>query len=287
MVKFLMALLALLLWSVTAADPVAPSWLPPEITENAEVTRSENPSAESYRLVTSAIKKVDNRWRTESERVLSGHLTRTTYQLRPAVTYREARTALRQALESLPQDAVLYQCDGLDCGSSHAWANQVFNVKQLYGLDGSQFYAAFKVVTAGAVEYAGVYLVQRGNRRIHLQVDRLAPTPNVADAIGALTRYGYWLAVAGDAEALDLNAAKVLLATARERGLNLALVAHDFEPGASAARLTRSQAQAAAAGSRLEAAKLGAVPAFGVGDLAPRPGAPPQRLEWVLHQPAQ
>lgn len=137
------------------------------------------PAAGDYRLVKSAIKKVNNLWRAEEERLL-GLVVRNTFILNDALTYREAREQLQNAAQASNMQTI-FTCEGLNCGSSNGWANEYLNIKQLYGLDNYQYYLAVQNANSAQQNQVQVYyLVQRGNKRIYLQQDVITlKTPRV------------------------------------------------------------------------------------------------------------
>ncbi len=158
--------------------------------QNGSVVAQEKFVQTDYRLVTEAIKKVNNQWRTQ-EQWESGGLVRTTYLLDRKVSYQHALTALNKALKEFKGYTLAFSCQGLDCGSSNGWANHYFKIKQLYGLDQTQFYSVIRSADKANEQINVVYLVRRGNRRVYLQVDHLvvnsplvvAVNPNVQSEV--------------------------------------------------------------------------------------------------------
>lgn len=147
--------------------------------EGARRVYHAQPAAGDYRLVKSAIKKVNNLWRAEEERLL-GIISRNTFILSDALSYREAREQLKNAARASNMQTI-FTCEGLNCGSSNGWANEYLNIKQLYGLDNYQYYLAVQNANATQQNQVQVYyLVQRGNKRIYLQQDVISlKTPRV------------------------------------------------------------------------------------------------------------
>ena len=70
----------------------------------------------------------------------------------------------------------LFRCDGRDCGRSNHWANYIFKQAILFGPDKNQFYIA---VDHGG-HLVGVYIVERGNKRVYAHVTVLEPAAPVA-----------------------------------------------------------------------------------------------------------
>ncbi len=158
-----------------------------------------------YRFTLGVLKKVNGENRAEREVLLSGHVERRTVEFDRNMPVSEAWKMLRSRY--LDGDyRELFSCEGLRCGSSNAWANDRFGVKQLYGLDQSQKYFAL-VNRANPSEFVALYFVQRGNRRIYAQVDTIS--------------------VSGDAPSIPVSASTINSAFERDgrfvlplRGLN-------------------------------------------------------------------
>ena len=125
-----------------------------------------------YRLTLSALKKINSEWVSERERKVNGSITRQTIEFTGTLGVDDIWQQLSNAF-NLSSKQVLFECEGLDCGSSNAWANNRFEVKQLYGLDTTQYYRVMETVNNGRITYDILYLVQRGNRRIYAQLDQV------------------------------------------------------------------------------------------------------------------
>lgn len=142
-----------------------------ELDTQRVVFSSDKPAVE-YRLTLSALKTVNAAVVAERDVLIEGQLNRTTYEFISGQKQSEAWSMLTKELR-FSDYRELFSCDGLSCGSSNAWANNRFGIKQLYGLDQTQKYRAFALESEGAVEYLIVYFVKRGNKRIYAQVDKL------------------------------------------------------------------------------------------------------------------
>ncbi|WP_156826383.1 DUF4892 domain-containing protein [Marinobacterium rhizophilum] len=119
-----------------------------------------------YLLMLSELKKANNIVVADKRKALDGKLTRITYRIPDSHQPADAFEYYRSQLAALDAE-VLFQCSGRDCGSSHYWANDFFGIAQLYGLDRTQFYMAARLGS----DYLALYTVQRGNRRVYLQLD--------------------------------------------------------------------------------------------------------------------
>ena len=125
-----------------------------------------------YRLTLDALKKINSEWVSERERKVNGSITRQTIEFTGTLGVDDIWQQLSNAF-NLSNKRVLFECEGLDCGSSNAWANNRFGIKQLYGLDTTQYYRVMETVNNGRITYDIIYLVQRGNRRIYAQLDQV------------------------------------------------------------------------------------------------------------------
>ena len=72
----------------------------------------------------------------------------------------------------------LFSCQGRDCGRSNHWANYIFKQAILFGPDQNQFYAAVNYQQ----HLLGVYVVERGNKRVYAHLLVLQPAEPVAVA---------------------------------------------------------------------------------------------------------
>ncbi|MFC6673553.1 DUF4892 domain-containing protein [Marinobacterium aestuariivivens] len=123
-----------------------------------------------YLLMLSELKKANNVVVADRRLPLEGELTRITYRIPDPHLPADAFEHFRAQIEAQGGE-VLYRCSSRDCGSSHYWANDFFGISQLYGLDRTQYYLAAKLGS----DYLALYSVQRGNRRVYLQLDIIAP----------------------------------------------------------------------------------------------------------------
>lgn len=262
---------------------------------DARAIYSSNVEDRDYALALGPLKKINSEWRTEREQRLNGQLTRRTLELPESYSVGEAYRHLRAELQR--HDArPLFICQGLDCGSSNAWANDYFHIKQLYGLDQNQYYGAWEVTAENDdVYYVTTYLVQRGNRRIYLQVDQVqvAQKPgqivaNPEALIEILKGQGHfklsgvdWTSAGVDVRPEHLQA--LTQALQRDPWLKIRVVGHDYGAG----ELAQQQARSLAAAQKIRDAlvKLGIKPdrvsAHGVGSLAPSSGQAATRIEIV------
>src|SRR5690606_30975595 len=88
-----------------------------------------------------------------------------------------------------------------NCGSSNSWANDQFQIKQLYGLDQDQYYGIFELVDdQDQLNYFALYTVRRGNQRVYAHLELLQTearsaagvAPNPDAIIEQLREQGYY-----------------------------------------------------------------------------------------------
>ncbi|WP_188857402.1 DUF4892 domain-containing protein [Marinobacterium nitratireducens] len=123
-----------------------------------------------YLLMLSELKKVNNVVVADRRQSLQGDLRRITYRIPEPHLPDDAFRHFREQIEKKDGE-ILFSCTGRDCGSSHYWANDFYGISQLYGLDRTQYYLAARLGN----DYLALYAVQRGNRRVYLQLDVVSP----------------------------------------------------------------------------------------------------------------
>lgn len=123
-----------------------------------------------YRLALGKMKKKSGVIAPEKSRRLEGYLQRITYRIPDGHSPEEAFKFVAHQLQQ-QQAVVLFRCESRQCGSSHQWANQTFQVSRLYGVDRTQLYLAAEL----AEQFIALYAVKRGNKRVYLQLDVISP----------------------------------------------------------------------------------------------------------------
>ena len=91
-------------------------------------------ATDDYLLTLGALKKINGQWRSDREERISGTLTRSTRQLDGGHDVSEVFEYYRRQLLQLGAREI-FLCQARKCGSSNSWANNRFEIKQLYGLE--------------------------------------------------------------------------------------------------------------------------------------------------------
>lgn len=282
-VRFISSLLVL--FAVASAYAAV---LPVENYANARVVFESNAKTDEYVLGLGSYKKTGGSWRADRQQRLSGNLTRYTLEL-PAGHGPGAGFSFY--LDQLQNFNVreLFHCEGRDCGTSNSWANNHFKIQLLYGLDQFQQYGAYEVITADEKPfYVALYAVQRGNKRVYLQVDilhvdraielGLASSPE--SIIKSLDASGYYvfpdLVIDDPKGTASINIKQAHLQAladvlTQQRGWKVALVGHDYAPVPRAQQQKNSQLYAEQLKAALQEKGVSAarLTTYGVGSLAP------------------
>jgi hypothetical protein len=135
------------------------AWEAPETLEKTDVL------GEQYRLVLSAVNRMNNSLAIDESYVLKVEGERNLYLFAKQESVFDIFNA-RIAELGMP---VLYQCEGSDCGSSNLWANSIFKESRLYTRDKLQHYWVGK----SGSDMVVLYCVQRGNKRNYCLEDRI------------------------------------------------------------------------------------------------------------------
>ncbi|WP_460226863.1 DUF4892 domain-containing protein [Aurantivibrio infirmus] len=264
------------------------------IFPRAELVATEQLSPSNYQLALGRVEKNRGVWMPEKEKRLSGELTRITLQIPDGYTASDAFTFYRKRFEAHDAQTIFY-CENRNCGSSNSWANNIFGIKQLYGLDNDQLYGVFEVPdTEGHLHYLVMYAVARGNKRIYTQIEWLKTRVSLDDGIAPdaeviieqINSQGYFI-VSGlnlseansplepSIEIHDDYLASLVSALRKDRRLKLRIVGHDYSANNLSAQTQRSLHIAKQLREKLIAAgiKDDRIEAHGVGSLAPAKGA--------------
>ena len=128
-----------------------------------------------YILALDKYRKVANRWLPAEFKSLNGQLTHYTLELPRHYTSEQVFAFYRNQLPTSANE--LFACQQRQCAESNNWANDHFNVKQLYGQNASQYYGVFEMTRPAGVSYITIYSIRRGNRRLYVQLEELQVSP--------------------------------------------------------------------------------------------------------------
>ncbi|HEY0893381.1 MAG TPA: DUF4892 domain-containing protein [Cellvibrio sp.] len=282
-VRFISGAFLLLMAGVLSAAE-----LPVQNYHNARVIFETNGETDEYVLALGSYKKIAGSWRVDRQQRLSGKLARYTLELPEG---HSANNGFDFYLDQLQNFSFreLFHCKSRDCGTSNSWANNHFKNQLLYGLDQFQQYGAYEVTTADEKPfYVALYTVQRGNKRVYLQLDvlhvdkiiELGIASSPESIIKSLETNGYYVfpdLVAEDAKGntnIQIKQAHLqalIDVLVQQTDWKVALVGHDYAP----VTLAQQQKDSLVYAAQLKAAlqKKGIVAArittYGIGSLAP------------------
>jgi hypothetical protein len=231
---------------------------------------------------------VNNRLVIDKELDIEGHVVDITYELGAREEYEPFMATLKSKMTEQGAE-ILFSCESRGCGISGLWANTLFQVRELYGPNGTQVY--FVVKLKGEVpRYLSAYGIERGNRRQYVHIRLVEPDIDQSQFAGAqelLTDGRMILPVEFAGNRVSPESRDVLREIAvRMQSLDaseLAIVAYrPVTPGGTLTdAITESNARAVHVQSLLEEAGLRIDHAQGLGPLVAPGGLSPDRVEIV------
>lgn len=255
---------------------------------SARVVFQSKGTVDDYILALGSYKKTAGAWRLDRQQRFVGELERYTLELPEGHSASKGFDFYFDQLANFNLRE-LFHCHGRDCGTSNSWANNHFKIIQLYGLDQFQQYGAYEVTNADAKPfYISLYAVQRGNKRVYMQVEILhvdrriglgiASSPE--SIIKSLDANGYY--VFPDMIADDLTGnTNIQIKQAHLQALvevltqqaawRIALVGHDYAPVPFAQQQKDSQLYAEQLKAALQEKGIATarMTTYGIGSLAP------------------
>jgi hypothetical protein len=238
-------------------------------------------------FVMGRVDRIRRELRVEDQLRLEATQEAVTYQIPDGVSVAEV---VRHYREELGGD-LLFRCEGRACGRSNDWANQIFRQAILYGPDINQYYSAWEWQD----RLVGLYVIERGNRRVYAHLKTLEPGPDTGREpnrllVRRLSERGWAsieAAVPDDDGAFDETSQQVLSGLAEELARfsdeQIYLVCHLYGSRGTDELLALSQRCAERGAELIGAAGGAAAPRpFGVGPLSPRTPINRSRLEVVL-----
>ncbi|WP_430462935.1 DUF4892 domain-containing protein [Thalassolituus sp. LLYu03] len=136
----------------------------------ANLIDSKRMTLPAYRLVLSALKRNQAVTYGGQELRLKADVERKVWSLPEQVPFDELVSFYSTQFAGAD---VLYECRGLDCGSSNFWANDIFANARLVGREQNQFYQVARTAAdkQGVTTLYVLYLVQRGSRQLMVNLD--------------------------------------------------------------------------------------------------------------------
>lgn len=293
---FIGLLLACALGPLASAQQAAAGIEPFSGAEVAYATSEE--SVRIHAVPVDRITRVDGFMQPRTSRDVEGRLRTVTWNHPRGVTPDAVFAHLRAQLRGEPW----YSCRSRDCGPSTYWAHRQFDVSDLYGGDGTQFYVAVPRATAAGPVLTMLYVVQRGTREVFAHVaeivmeqpesasadpNRLARTLQDTGVVRLPLVFTAEGEADGDIEPLLRSVAQA--AEGLSPASELWLLVHLRNGGrGSEATLAASRDRAERLAARLaEAAPRRRVAAYGVGALIPSVlGDDDAVVQIVVQQPA-
>ena len=272
-----------------AADIPGSSDLPEvERPLGSEIVRYREGVQSAIRLPLERVERVNNRLVIDKELDIEGHVVDITYELGAREEYEPFMTALKSTMTEQGAE-ILFSCESRGCGISGLWANTLFQVRELYGPNGTQVY--FVVKLKGEIpRYLSAYGIERGNRRQYVHIRLVEPDIDQSQFAGAqelLADGRMILSVEFAGNRVSPESRDVLREMAvRMQSLDaseLAIVAYrPVTPGGTLAdAITESNSRAVHVQSLLEEAGLMIDYVQGLGPLVAPGGLSPDRVEIV------
>lgn len=119
-------------------------------------------------------RRIGGTLRMDARLQVRGELSSFTWELPTDRSAPDTFTAARLALRG-KGNQVLFWCEGRECGESNLWANDILANTRLLGSDDQQAFLLMRQEAGEHDTLVAVYCVMRGNRRVALHVESLAP----------------------------------------------------------------------------------------------------------------
>ncbi|OPX55806.1 protein of unknown function [Oceanospirillum multiglobuliferum] len=213
-----------------------------------------------------------------------GMLEKATYRVESSKDTNKIFQHYRSQIQQSGEE-IVFECSSRDCGSSIDWANKVFKLSTLYGVDRKQHYIVAQRQQGDNSEYVIVYITERGTGRIYVHTETYQfktsalPSSALSDAMETdlyqqLNQYG-WISLPvtphGRYEDLDAEKLRLLVSQLNQDQYQYWLVAHHYGKGSDQALQALSEQAAQGLLQQLNAMGLtaGKAQAKGLGALAP------------------
>ena len=97
---------------------------------DARVMYEQTKDNSRYTLALGGLKKINGIWEIEKVQRLTGRVERQTREILSTRSFNFALKEFQMYLDEI-NARPMFSCENLDCGSSNAWANERFKIKQL------------------------------------------------------------------------------------------------------------------------------------------------------------
>ena len=150
-----------------ASGPVETSSVSLSLDDDVVSLRSLDDIVSDYSVVLSSAEKTGRDLLIKNELVVSGARSRRLWQWPRGAMEQKVFASLAAQLTG----TILFECEGADCGRSNVWSTLVFSEALIYGPGRYQHY---RVVRDELGDVHVLYVVRRGNRRVHALYERIA-----------------------------------------------------------------------------------------------------------------
>lgn len=165
--------------SAQAVDaPYRVTSLEVQVDSSAVVLATIDDTVAGYSVVLSSAEKTGRELLIKNERVVSGARSRRLWQWPKDALPQKVFADVAAQLTG----ETLFECEGADCGRSNVWSTLVFAEALIYGPSRYQHY---RVVREASGDLHLLYVVRRGNRRVHALYERIS---DLADATASDNR---------------------------------------------------------------------------------------------------
>lgn len=130
--------------------------------------RTIDDTVSDYTVVLSSAEKTGRELLIKNELVVSGERSRRLWQWSKDALAENVFAELARQFNGV----TLFECEGNGCGRSNVWSTLVFSEALIYGPSRDQHY---RVTRTSQGELHVLYVVRRGNRRVHALYERIVP----------------------------------------------------------------------------------------------------------------
>ncbi|WP_323750843.1 DUF4892 domain-containing protein [Marinobacter sp.] len=175
-IRFLKGLIAVTMVGLSLGSDAASLREAPEAFPQSRLQSTKTIESSGHLMLFSPIREVRNEIRSEVMARLPVRGEGQLYEVNRDASRQEARDHYLKRMQARGAQ-ILFECSGINCGRSNAWANQVFEQPKLLGRDTLQDYFVAAVLDEQGRQWlTSVYTVTRGNLREYVWVEHLNVT---------------------------------------------------------------------------------------------------------------